>query len=290
MAENSEPVETAAVEPVETPAADAPTVVVETPAPAKKKRRFGWIIALVIVLVVLVIGFFVADALVKQYATGMVRDQIRSVLKLDPETPVDVDLGPGSVLLQAARGSIDQVNVAIDELTFGEVTGAARLTATSVPLDSSKPVEGLGIEVTVSEANVRKLASFISASELKSIDLQDGLVRVGAEFDLIFFVLPVQVDLETSAVDGGIAFDPKTILLGGEEISVQDLRDNPEFAALAGPLLDSQVFCVSSYLPQALVIDDVDVVGSNLVVSIDGDGTALGDPSLSTLGTCPAQG
>jgi hypothetical protein len=289
VAENSE----APVEPVDTTVAttsEAPTVVVETPAPPKKRRRFGWIIALVVVVVVLVVGFFVADAIAKQVATDMVRDQIRSVLKLDPQTPVDVDLGPGSVLLQAARGSIDRVDVAIDELTFGDVTGAATLTATSVPLDSSRPVQGLGIEVTVSEQNVRKLASFISASELKSIDLQDGLVRVGAEFNLIFFVLPVQVDLATSAVDGGIAFDPTTILLGGEEISVQDLRDSPEFAALAGELLDSQVFCVASYLPQALVIDDVDVVGSNMVVSINGDGTALGDPSLSTLGTCPAQG
>lgn len=292
MAENHEPTER--IDPVGEPVgtetqrtAVMPTVV-ETTEPPKRKRRFGWLIALGIVLVVLVVGFFVADALVKQYAAGLVRERIIQVLGLEPGTPVEVDLGPGSVLLQAVTGSIDRVDVQIDELTFGEVTGAATLTATSVPLDMNQPVETLGIEATLTEENVRKLASFISASELKTIDLQDGVIRVGAEFNVLFIVLPVTVDLVPGAAEGGISFTPETIILGEDEISVQDLRDSPEFSALAGDLLNSRVFCVASYLPQALAVDDVDVVGSSLVVSINGDGTALGDPSLSTFGTCPA--
>lgn len=261
--------------------------LVVTPAPPKKRRHLGWLIALVIVIVVLVVGFFIADAVARQFATGYVRDRIIEVLKLDPETPVDVDLGSGSILLQAATGSLNEIRVHADEITFGEITGAAELVATGVPLDSSRPVDTLGITVTVTEANVRKLASFISASELKSIDLQDGVVRVGAEFNVIFFVIPVSVDLVPSAVEGGISFDPKTIILGEEEISVQDLRDSPEFRALAGELLDSRDFCVASYLPKALSITEVEVVGTDLVVVISGDGTALADPSLATLGTCP---
>ncbi len=39
-------------------------------------------------------------------------------------------------------------------------------------------------------------------------------------------------------------------------------------------------------LPQALVLDDVKVVGTDLVVSVNGDGVALSDPGLSTMGTC----
>lgn len=285
----SEPAE--APEPAETPSATAtavlPATVVATPAPPKRKRRLGWLIALVIVLVVLVIGFFVADAVVRQIATGYVRERIVEVLKLDPATTVDVDLGPGSILLQAASGSLDEVTVHAGEITFGEITGEAQLVATAVPLDSSRPVGTLGITVTVTEANVRKLASFISASELTSIDLRDGVVRVGAEFNVVFFVIPVSVDLVPSAVEGGISFDPTTIILGDEEIAVQDLRDSPEFRALAGELLDSRDFCVASYLPQALSITDVDVVGTDLVVVINGDGTALADPALATLGACP---
>lgn len=282
MAESNQPtppVETSVVERVETP-----------PVETKRKRRIGWIIAVAIVAVVLVAGFFVADAVVRQIATGYVRDRIVSVLSLDPATPVDVDLGSGSILLQAARGSLDELSVHADEITLGDITGEVELSATGVPLDSSVPLDTLGITVTVTEQNVRKLASFLSASELKSIDLQDGVVRVGTEFNLIFFTLPVSVDLQPSAVEGGISFDPVTIVLGDQEISVQDLRDSPEFRALAGELLDSRDFCVASYLPEALTIEAVDVVGSDLVVVINGDGLALGDAALTTLGTCPEAG
>jgi hypothetical protein len=264
-----------------------PTVVVVEPAAPKKKRRFGWIIALVVVVIVLVIAFFVADALAKQFATAYVKERIVEVLKLEPGTPVDVDLGSGSILLQAASGAISEVNVHVDELSFGDITGEATLVATSVPLDSSKPVDDLGIVVTVTEDNVQKLRSFISGIDLKSIELDNELIRVTTEFNIFVATIPVSVDLAPSAKDGGISFDPVTIFIGDEPISVADLRASPEFQALAGDLLKSQDFCVAGYLPEALSIDDVDVVGSALRVSITGDGTSLSDPALSELGSCP---
>lgn len=276
------------------PAADdvevTPTVVLVEAPPPRKKRRWGWIIALAIVLVVLIFGFFVADAFAKQYATSYVRDRIVQVLGLDPQTPVDVDLGGGSVILQAITGSIDEVNVQIDEITFGDLTGSAQITARNVPLDGSQPVEKLGIVVTVTEENVRKLAGFLSGLELQSIELGDGLIRIATEFNLFIFTIPVAVDLLPTAKDGGINFDPQTVLLGEDEISVADLRASPQFRALAGDLLNSQQFCVANFLPTALTIDKVDVVGTELVVSINGDGTALSDPGLSQVGVCPAAG
>jgi hypothetical protein len=266
----------------------ADTLVVEVPAPPRKKRRWlGWVI-LAIVLVVLVVAFFIADAFAKRYAIGYVRERIVEVLKLDPATPVDVDLGEGSVILQAITGGIDEVNVHVDELTFGDLTGSAQLTAKNVPLDGSQPVEKLGIVVTVTEENVRKLAGFLSGLELQTIELGDGLIRIGTEFNVFIFTIPVAVDLLPTANDGGINFDPQTVLLGEDEISVADLRASAEFRALAGDLLNSQQFCVANFLPTALAIDDVDVVGSTLVVSINGDGTALTDPGLAELGVCPS--
>jgi hypothetical protein len=201
---------------------------------------------------------------------------------------VDVDLGTGSVLLQAARGALDEVNVDVAEITFGDITGSARLSATTVPLDGSKPVDTLGIVVTVSEENVKKLSGFLSGIDLTGIELENELIRISSEFDLFFFTIPVSVDLEPTAKDGGINFDPVTVLLGDEEISVADLRASPEFRALAGDLLNSQDFCVAGFLPEALTLVAVDIDGTDLVLGINGDGTALSDPGLSTLGTCPA--
>lgn len=277
-------------QPVE--AAAQETVVIEVPAaPVKKKRRrwIGVLIGLIVLVVLLVVGFFVADAYAKTYAENYVRERIVEVLKLEPGSDVDVDLGSGSVLLQAARGALDEVNVGVDTITFGDISGAATITATQVPLDSSKPVDQLDIEVTVNEENVTKLSGFLSGIDLTSIELKDELIRISTEFSFLFIELPVSVDLQPSANEGGIRFEPVTILLGDDEVSVADLRASPQFRALAGDLLDARDFCVAGYLPQALTLDSVDVVGDTLVVGIDGDGTALSDPALGTLGTCPAQ-
>ncbi len=273
------------VEPVETsPPVVEPDPVVE-PVETRPKRRFGWLIALAIIAV-LVAGFFAADAVVRQVATGYVHDRVVEALRLDPATPVDVDLGAGSVILQAASGSLDEITVHADEIAFGELTGEAQLVATDVPLDRTRPIGTLAITVTVTEENVRKLASFVSASELKSIDLRDGVVRIGAELDVIFSVVPVSVDLVPSAVEGRISFDPTTVVIGGEEISVHTMGESGAFAGIAG-VLDSLDFCVASSLPQALSVADADVVGTDLVIVIEGDGTALADPALTTLGSCP---
>lgn len=266
----------------------APTVVIEVDPPKKKRRPVRTAVILVVVLALLVVAFFVADAIAKQYATAYVKDSIIKVLGVDPKTPVKVDLGGGSILLQAATGGIDKVTVDVASLTFGDLSGAAHIVATNVPLDSSKPLDKLGITVTIGQDNVRKLAKFLSGLDLKQIDVGNGVITIGTEFNVIFFTIPVSVALEPSAKDGGISFDPKTVTLGGNKISVADLRANPQFSALAGDLLKSQQVCVATYLPKALSIDAVKVSGSNLVLSIDGDGTALGGSGLSTYGTCPA--
>ncbi|MEP6478976.1 MAG: DUF2993 domain-containing protein [Rhodoglobus sp.] len=266
-------------------------VVVEQPPKKKRRRGLGWLIALVVVAILLVVGYFVAEAYAKQYAIGYVQDQVRAVLGLDAKTPVDVDLGDGSVIFQAIGGSVHEVNVTVDELSFGGITGTAHLNATDVPLDSSKPVGTLGIDVTVTEKNVRKLADFLSGSQLKSIDVGNGVITIGSEFSVFGLItIPVGVDLKPSAADGGINFEPQTVTLGDNDISVADLRNNPAFSAVASQFLQSRQFCVAQYLPEALKVSDVKVVGSDLVVSINGDGTALGGKELSTLGTCPGSG
>lgn len=283
MAEPLNPV----VEPAQ-PTEPLPRVEFVEAAPPKKRRRWiGWVIALVVVVVVLVVAFFVGDALARQYATNYVRERIIEVLGLDATAPVDVELGSGSILLQAASGAINEVRVGVDDVTFGDLTGSARIVATGVPIDGAKPVDTLGIEVTVTEDNVRKLAGFLSGIDLTSIELGDGLITVGTDLNVVLFTLPVTVGLAPSASEGGITFSPETLTLDNQAISVDDLRNNPLIGGLAGQLLASQDFCVASYLPQALSITDVDVVGSDLVLQITGDGVALGGPELSTNGTCP---
>jgi hypothetical protein len=240
-----------------------------------------------VLLVLLIAGFITAEIMARQYAGNYLRDRVISVLQLDPDTAVDVDFGPGSVILQAARGSINDVTIRVDTVILGDVTGRAVLTASSVPLDQTKPIGRLGVVVTISEDQLGKLAPFLSGYGLRTIELGDGVIRIGADFSVLSFAAPVSVDLVPAAVGGAIRFDPKTISLGGSTISVADLRSSPIFGSVAADLLRSRNFCVANYMPKALTLNDVRVVGSNLVLTINGDGTALADPNLSVLGACP---
>jgi len=282
--DESELAKTLVIEPLD----DGATLEIERELePPRKKRRFGWLIAIVVVAAVLVAGFFVGDHFARQYATDLVRERIIEVLKLDKNTQIAVGLGSGSILLQAIGGSVNDVTVDIPELELGEISAGASVTAAGVPLDMSKPVEKLGITVTVTEEQAQKLKTFLSGIDLTSIELGGGVISVGTDFDVFGLLkVPVSVDLAPSATQGGIAFDPQTIVLDGNPISVQDLRNNPLVSALAGQLLASQTFCVAEYLPQALTLTDVDVVGETLVLKINGDGTALGGPEIATMGVC----
>ena len=267
------------------------TLVMEVPPekPAKRRRRWwmGALIALVITVILLLIAFFVGDALARQYATGLVKEKIVAALKLDPTAAVDVNLGDGSILLQAAAGSLDDLRVHIPEFVLGEVTGEAEITATGVPIDTSKPLGTMGIEVTVDEANVQKLSGYLSGVDLTSIELRDKVIRIGTNIDVLLTNIPVAVDLAPSATDGGISFEPVTVLLGDQQVSVADLRAIPGISGIVGNLLGSRTVCVASYLPQGLTVEDVTVVGTDLVVSINGDGVALGGAGFSQQGTCP---
>ncbi|MGV8882168.1 MAG: DUF2993 domain-containing protein [Rhodoglobus sp.] len=282
--DESELAKTLVIEPLD----DGATLEIEREGePPRKKRRFGWLIAIVVVAALLVVGFFVGDQIARQYATDLVRDRIIEALKIDKNTEVAVGLGSGSILLQAIGGSINDVTIDIPELELGEISAGASVTAAGVPLDMSKPVQKLGITVTVTEEQAQKLKTFLSGIDLTSIELGNGVISVGTNFDVFGLLkVPVSVDLAPSATAGGIAFDPQTIVLDGNPISVQDLRDNPLVSALAGQLLASQTFCVAEYLPQALALTDVDVVGETLVLTINGDGTALGGPEIATMGVC----
>ncbi|MCY7413106.1 MAG: LmeA family phospholipid-binding protein [Salinibacterium sp.] len=276
-------------EPVNTSPAPTEVVVFDNPPPPKKRRRWlGWLIALIILVVLAVIAFFVAESFVRPYAENLVREQIVQVLPIEPSTPVEVTIGPGSVILQALSGTINRVDIEVTEFALGPVSGQASISAVGVPLDGTRPVEKLGITVTVTEDNVRKLAGFLSGLDLKTIELQDGVIQIGTDLSLLFVTLPVAVDLLPGAGEGGISFSPQTIYLGDDKISVADLQANPLFSSIAGALLASRTFCVADQLPTALRIEDVEVVGAQLVIDINGDGTPLAGPSLSTVGVCPA--
>lgn len=270
------------------PVVPEPQPAAEDVAPPRRKRR-GWIVALVIVgvlLVLAVVGFFIADAVAKSYARDYVRERIVQVLGLPEDARVDVDLGGGSILLQAVAGRIDTVDIDVPEISFGALVGSAELSASGVPLDQNAPVETLAIRFLVDEDDVAALAGNLSGLELSGVELEAPAIVVASAFNVFGLELPIGMSIVPSAADGQLVFTPSGISIGEQELSADEVRANPLFSALAGPLLAQQSFCVADQLPSALTLTEARIVGQQLRLDIRGDGAALGGPGLSTPGTC----
>ena len=291
----------------ETEAATSTTELVVVPADpseaekARPRRTIRvWLVVVLVMVVLLVMVAVVLEVVGRQLATGYVREGIVSALKLPADATVDVDLGAGSVLLQAARGSFDTVRVHVPAFPLdagtgtggagggvGSIPAEAEIIASGVPTDMTQPVSALAITLTLPESSVARFTDSLSGITITSMTLTEGVIRVDGTVSMLFVTVPVGVDLQPGAVAGGISFTPKTVRVGGNQLSVDDLRANPFFGTLTDGILAARTVCVAPSLPQALTFDSVEVVGSTLVVRLNADGVALGDPRFSTAGTCP---
>ncbi|QAV69123.1 DUF2993 domain-containing protein [Salinibacterium sp. UTAS2018] len=269
------------------PGETAPESSVAT-APKKPRRR--WILWSVLgaVVAILVIAVVLIETVGRTTAVRLAQDEIASSLDLESSEGVTVDLGSGSLILQALAGGLDAVTVDIDRFEVNGLDAAVGVIATGVPLTSSQPIDAVSMTVSIPGAEVSKLASTLSDTGLDSIELEGTAIRVSTVFKVFFFEIPVALDLVPVAAGDSVAFEPESVILNDEEISVADLLDNPLVSGLAGGLLSSQEFCVASSLPTALTIDSVAVASDNLVIELSADGIALDDAAWKQYGTCPA--
>jgi hypothetical protein len=286
---------TAVIDPPTQPVATAPVPTVDPDsepevvvlAPPKKRRR--WPVVLGIILLVLAIlvtiAYFVGEAYAKDYARDYIKQRIVAVLGIKDPSTVKVDIGSGSVLLQALAGKVDNVDVTASKVTFGTLTGAAIVHAEGVPLDADAKTEKLDVTFSMPESQVASaLAGNLSGLKVDSVSLKEPEIVVTSSINVLIFNFPVAMGIVPSAKDGQLVFTPTTITLDDHDYTVPELRQ--QIGTFADPLLAQKSVCVNESLPIALTIVDVDVVKKDLVLKINGDGVALGGPDLSTPGTC----
>lgn len=270
------------------PVEPEPTVVANEEPP--KKRR-GWLIALIVVAVLIVLGiiaFIVAEAFAKEYARDYVRARVVEVLQLPEDAEVDVDLGGGSIILQALTGRVNEVDVEVPEVAFGELSGAVRLHAEGVPLDENAPVDVLRIDFAIGADDLAALGQGEDAATAPTFAFDDGQVQISSEFVLFGASIPLGLSLTPSAVDGALVLTPTSITVGSETFDAGS-DDDSFFGQLVAGLFQPQTLCVAASVPQALVLADATIDDAELILAFDGDGAAFGGPELSTLGTCPAE-
>lgn len=237
-----------------------------------------------VLLVLLVVAYVVAEILIRDYATDQVQTQVSEGLALESKDDVDVAFA-GSMVLQVIRGSIGQADVAVDDATFGPLTGDLDIRAEGVPIDSSKPVEHLDITMTVTEENVGELTDYLTGLEVSDITLAAPEIVVETEFSLLALAVPVELGLEPEAVDGALGFTPSSIEVAGRRLTADELRAS-EFGGVAQPLLEQREVCIAEYLPEALKLQHVEVVGSELKARFTGSSVLLSEAELTAVGSC----
>jgi hypothetical protein len=276
------PVDPAQPEPAQP--AQPETVVVEKP----RRRRWPIVVAIVlgVLLILGIVGFVVAEAIAKDYARDYVRDKIVAVFALPEDAEVDVELGPGSIILQALAGRVDQVDVDVPEVSFGTASGAVQLHAEGVPLDSEQPVDVLRVEFAAGADDLAALGQS-AGSTAPNFEFADGEVTLSSEFNLFGSTIPIALSLEPSAAEGALVLTPTSVSIGGETFEA-GASDDSIFGQLVSSLLQPQTLCIASNVPQALVLSDASIADAELVLTFDADGASFGGPELSTPGTCPS--
>ena len=248
-----------------------------------RRRGRGWI-GLGVFLVIMILIVVALDNGARWYVGNLIKSTARSSLSLADSTPVTVKIGGTSVLYQAVTGRFERVDVAIDTLGIGDLSGKATLTAIGVPLSRSKPIDSARVVFVASPEDVKKLLVGFTGLPVTSVKIASGTVQLGTTIAALGVSVPLAIDFVPSAVDGQLALTPKSVAVNGKTVTPAGLRAT--FGALAEPLLATQKLCVAKYLPKQLPLDSATVTGSSLQLAVFGRSVTLSTALLTTKGVC----
>ena len=248
-----------------------------------RRRGRGWI-GFGIFLVIVITGAVVLDNVARGYVGGLIEAKARSSLALPESTPVMVTVGGTSVLYQAATGKFERVDVAIDTLGVGDLSGKAILTASGIPIKQSQPIDSARVVFIAGQGELTKLFTGFTSLPVRSVTIGSGAVQVGTAVTALGVTVPVVIAFVPSAIGGQLALTPKSLMVNGATLTPAALRTT--FGALADPLLATQKVCVAKYLPKQLPLDSVTVKGSSLELAVSGRSVTLNTALLTTKGVC----
>ena len=246
--------------------------------PPKKKRRWVGPVVIIVVLIGLVLAaFFVAEKLARDAAGGIIAPAVRDAL--GSTSSVDVDLGPGLLLVQAAGGSLDRVTISTDGLPVGAGSAELVLVAEGLPLDMGGTADAVHATVSLDATALQSVVPVGS-----TVAFAEGSFVVTSQADLGGVPTPVDLTVVPTAAEGVITLEVTAMSVDGTPVALEDVR-NGAYGAAAAALVAPAPLCVSSYLPAALVLSSAAVEGERLVLDFEAAAVKLG--SLSTKGTCP---
>ena len=259
--------------------------------------RVTWVVILAFVLSwsLLIVGAIVMEGLGRDRVSLFVAERVQSMMSLGPEHPINVDIGGAPLVFQLVNQRLDSVTVTTPDVALGELVGDIRLTAEGVPFDTTQPFDRVFAEVRVAEALVSRIASSVTNATITSVELVEPEVKLGTTvtvpgveiFGIVItpeFTFDVGIGMEPFVAEGAIAFMPTSFELNGNVLSAEAFADAYRNAAQS--LLQVGAICVADQLPVALVLEAVEVDGSELLIGLGADNAVFSNESLATKGEC----
>lgn len=246
-----------------------------------RRRRSGpakllvVLLGLVLVLALLAVAAeLVARPLIEQQAAA----QLEEALPESAGGGVAVDVHGWSVLLQVARGQVDDVTVTGDDLELSGVPVGLRVDLTDVPVDGQGTTGPSTGTITVDQASVNALQAVRDTGA--TYTLGDGTVTYDRTFDVpLLGDVPVRVD-GTPALSGDgatLTLTPTAASVPGSGLAIENERVLGTFAV---------DICLAQYLPEQLRITDLVLSPSTLTVDLSSDGLPLSSSAFAAKGSC----
>jgi uncharacterized protein YpmS len=257
--------------------------VLSTDAAPRRRRKWPWLVVLLVVVALLVAAWFVLEAIARSVVEKVVRDQIVSRLELPEDQQIDVDIA-GAVLPQLIVGRFDDVAIASDDVPLEGLSADVAVRAKDIAIRGDMGWTSGTAQVTFDTEQLRGLLSRIEGFPADAVVIDPPQVAFDTQLELFGATFPLGVGLAPRAEGGDLVLTPQTLRLGDAEVAADVLID--QFGALARTVVRDWNICVAEYLPAAVTLTGVRVEGEALVADVDVDSAILGDPAAREPGSC----
>ncbi|MGJ4842954.1 MULTISPECIES: LmeA family phospholipid-binding protein [unclassified Leifsonia] len=259
----------------------ATEVIVETARPPKRRRTLRLVLWIVIPIVVLVGLFFVADAIVRQVAQQRISAEVEKSLPAEVKGDVSTSIGGVSVLQQYLSGRFEKVVLDAPALSVNGSPIHAKVTATGVPADFSKPVQSIDGALTISQSSLNKLVTVPGVDG--DLALGKGTISYDGTASLLGLPIGYQVTVSPEAAGKTVNLLPvdAKVTTGAADTAL-DLSTLVKALTNRGPI----PVCVAQYLPDGVLVNDIAISKGMATVTLNAQDFVVNEKSLKSKGSC----
>lgn len=265
------------------PSSEHPTLVIPPGAdaqpPAKRRRRWPWVVLVILVVVAALV--VAAELIARALLPGIVRGIVIEQLDLPQDQQLDVGAS-GILLPQLIGGSLDELHLSSESITFGGITAAVNATATGVPLRGGDLADAYGT-VRIAED---QFTTLVAASDLPIDDVAFAApnVTASASFDILGMAVPIALTVTPGADAGALQLTPVDLQIAGMTLNAADIAER--FGDIAADFTKPQSICIANHLPAGLTVTGLKIEGTLAVIDVDVDGGIVTDEALQRNGVC----